>query len=475
MKLYNSIQNVLSRKGINLLVDDTYVQQDIWESWYKGSVKDFHFYNAKVMGKNVIKERLTTNMAKKSCEDLTKLLWTEKTKIELDNEDSTKFLWDVLDSKENSFTVNFAQWLEKSIALGTGALIEYKDEYDKTIIDYVLGNSIIPYKYTNGYIYGLVTVSRFTEIERRQNVYYTHITYHEYEKGIYRKLNELYKSKNENELGKEIPFNDKFPNVKEKDEIETDTPAFQIYKNNIANNYNLNSPMSISLFANSIDRLKAIDLKYDSFNREFKVGKKRILVDPTAMRSKMEANSSGEITSVLYIDSDDEAYVGINGMEGQPVKDIDFNLRATEHIDAINAELSWFSSNIGLGNNYYKFDGKSVKTATEVISEDSDAFRTREHYLTILNDVVYDLVKVICEFNKISYSSITIIPDDSVVEDKGTKQIRAMQEVSQGLMSKKTYLTNIKGMSEEMADKELQIILEERNSNYAGEEPGFIE
>ena len=465
MELYNNIASTLSKKGINLVVGSIYDLQEIWKSWYRGNVNDFHYYTARVNGKDIQCERKTMNMPKKVCEDITKLLWTEKTRIDLSNKNATKRLWEVLDSKENSFTVNFPIFLEKALAIGTGVLIEYKNEDDKTIIDYLDGSVVIPYKYTNSYINGLITISRFVEEIRKKKIYYTHITYHEYENGIYRRYNELYKSSVETELGKEDNFSERFPNVKELEEITTSTPRFQVFKPNIANNFDMDSPMGISVLANSIDRFKSIDMKYDSFDRDFKLGKKRILVDPTAMKAQMTADNEGNTHMVQYFDTEDEAYIGINGMEGQPVKEIDFTLRTQDHIDAINADLDWLSSNLGLGGNFYKFDGKSTKTATEIISENSDAFRTKVHYDIITNDVIYDLVKVICEMEGIKTNKITIVPDDSIIEDKNTEQMRALQEVTQGLRSKKSYLMDIKGMNEQEAEEELQKIQDEKMSN----------
>ena len=152
-------------------------------------------------------------------------------------------------------------------------------------------------------------------------------------------------------------------------------------------------------------------------------------------------------------------------MEGQPAKEIDFTLRTQDHISAINAELNWYSSNIGLGANFYKFDGVSVKTAKEVISENSEAFRSREHHQLVIHNAVYDLVAAICELEDIKTTSITITSDDSIIEDTDSKQIRSMQEVSQGLKSKKKYLMDDKGMSEKEAEKELQEIQNEKMSN----------
>lgn len=468
MELYENISKVLSQKGINVTVGTIYDLMAIWKQWYRGNVNDFHYYTERINGTDIQCERLTMNMPKKICEDITKLLWTEKTKIELSNTKVTQKLWEVLDSKENAFTINFPIFLERVLALGNGATVEYKNELGKTIIDYIDGDVIIPYKYTNSYINGMIAISRFIEETGKNKIYYTHLTYHEFLGDVYIKYNELYSSKTETELGKEINFTSKFPNVKEKEIIRTTNPYFQIYKPNLANNFDTNSPLGISILANSIDRFKSIDTKYDSFNNEFVLGKKRIIVDQSAMKAKTETDTEGNTRFIQYFDKNDKIYQGLN-IDGEkmkePVKEIDMSLRYQEHIDSINADLNWLSENVGLGNNYYKFNGESTKTATEVVSENSKAFRTREHYLSIINEAVYDLVKAICELEGIKTNKITITPDDSIIEDKNAEQIRAQQEVTIGLKSKKSYLIEIKGMSEQEAEKELQRIQEEKMSN----------
>lgn len=465
MELYSNIANALSKRGINLTVGTIYDLMAIWKSWYRGSVNDFHYYTEIVCGKTVDCERLTMNMPKKNCEDISSLLWTEKTQINLSNKKATEKLWEVLDSKENSFTINLPTFIEKMLALGTGVTVEYKNENNKTIIDYIDGDVVIPYKYTNGYISGLITVSRFIEEKGSKKTYYTHLTYHEYVDGKYLKLNEVYKSSVETTLGKQLNFNDIFPNVKESEIILTSNPYFQVWKPPIANNFDTNSPMGISILANSIDRYKSIDTKYDSFYNEFILGKKRIVVDQSAMKGKMETDEQGNPHFVQYFDTNDRAYQAVNAEMKEPVKEIDFTLRYQEHIDSINADLNWLSEDLGLGANWYKFNGTGVKTATEVISENSKAFRTKTRYEIIINSNVYDLVKAVCELEGIKSNKITIIPDDSIIEDKNAEATRAQMEVTQGLRSKKSYLMDIKGMSEEEAEEELQKIQEEKMSN----------
>lgn len=200
---------------------------------------------------------------------------------------------------------------------------------------------------------------------------------------------------------------------------------------------------------------------------EFELGKKRILVDPTTLKAKVDTSNPNEIKYVQYFDKNDKIYVAVEGMEKQPAKEIDFNLRTQEHIDSINAELNWLSSNVGLGSNFYKFDGRTVsnKTIKEVMSENSEAFRTKVHHQIIVDDVIYDLVSAVCELEGIKTKEIKIVHDDSMIEDKETEQLKAQQEVSQGLRTKKDYMVNIRGMSEDEAEKALQEIEAEKRSD----------
>ena len=401
----------------------------IWKSWYRGNVNDFHYFNMKMAdGSNKQCERLTMNMPKKVCEDFAKLLWSEKVQIKLDKKKNTERLLEVLDSKENNFMTNFPSFLERVFALGTGVTVEYRKD-DKTLIDYVDGDVVIPYMYTNSYINGLITVSRFTKGTDSKKKYYTHITYHEFKDNKYTKLNELYKSSDETTIGREVDFNDMFPNVLEYEEFITDNPHFQVWKPVIANNFDTDSPMGLSVLANQIDKFKSIDTTYDSFNREFRTGKKRVLISREAVKKHYvpDPEEEGKVNLVSYFDNNDEVYVAIAGMEDQPVKEIDFNLRYQEHISSINAQLNYISAGVGLGQNYYNFDGQGVKTATEVVSENSDTYRTKKHHEIMVNDCLYDLVKAICELEGINYKSINIVFDDSIIEDENALIQRGLE------------------------------------------------
>ena len=347
MKIYEDLKKQLHNKGIDIINQDYYEHIDVWKSWFQGNVEDFHFYNIKTVdGREMQCEKKTMNMAKKGANDMQKLLWSNKCDIKLATDEKTKALWKVLDSKQNNFTIMFPQMIELACGLGTTAMTEYKDSLGRTRIEYINDPSvIIPYAYDNFNITGFIVFDHWQEIEGKKPIFYTHLTYHEFKteknedgelKQIYRKYNELYKSKDETQLGKEIPFETKYPEVEQLVEEKTDTPDYQIIKPPLANNIDINSPMGISIFANSIDKLKSIDNKYDSFDLEFADGKRRILVDKTTLKASPQVNSDGSISQQLFFDRNDRTYVAINGMKDQPVKDISFDLRYKEHIESIN-------------------------------------------------------------------------------------------------------------------------------------------
>lgn len=467
MRYIESINKAMAKEGINTITGSMHDFISDWMQWYRGNVNKFHTYNIKLAnGQNKQMERLTMNMAKKVCEDMAKLLWSEKATIKLGSDADTKRLWEILDSKRNNFSVNLPDFIERTMALGTGMLVEYT-EGDETLIDYVDADLIIPFEYNNSYISGVITVSQSTDDSGKKRLYYSLLTIHHFAGGIYTKDHELFVSESADQLGRKVDLAEKYPELEPRVEYETETPHFQILRPNLVNNLDTRSPMGISIFANRIDNLKALDTKYDAFTNEFMMGKKRILVDRTAVKGSVDPET-GNIAQ--YFDTNDTTYMAINGMENQPVKEIDFQLRHEAFIQSINAELNYLAAGVGLGQKYYDFDGVGAKTATEVISENSDTFRTKVNHEIVLGDVLYDLVTVICELEGINHETITVLFDDSVIEDKDANARQALIEYNAGLIDKVEFFVRAHGMEKEEAIKYVADI-ESRNTEQPEEEP----
>lgn len=464
MKFYKDLKKQLSKKGINIINVDYYNHIEDWQKWYRGDVDYFHHYNVKLAdGNTVAKERLTMNMPKKVCQDRTKLVWSETCEIKLDTDEKTDKLWAVLNSKQNNFNVMTPKMIELGFAQGTTAFVEFKDGQGNTIIEYVNNAmDIVPFAYDNTNITGMCILNRFVGEERNKTIYYTHITYHEHKDGNYTKLNELYKSKTPDELGKEIDFNSMFPEVEESvfyEDIER--PHFQIFHPNIANNYDFDMPMGISVFANSIDRFKAIDIKYDGFTKEFIQGKKRICVDKTCLKGTPSYDEvTGTITQTVYFDKNDDTFVAVNGMENQPVKEIDMSLRVDEYLKGINGELNWLGADMGFGESQYSLEGTQLKTATQIMSEDSDAYRTKQADEIIVRDVLTNLVLSVCYLEGIDATAddVQIDFDYSRFKDETAEQQRYERELTLGVLSKIEYRMKVYGEDLETATAAIEEI-----------------
>ena len=442
-----------------------------WDKWYKGFDKEFHEYTIKrVDGRIASKNKMSLNFAKKMCEDLTKLIWSEEVEIVLDNKDNTEELYRILINKNNDFFNNMSLFIEKTLALGTGAIIEYYKD-GELLLDYVTADNITPYKYINNNIYGFVT----STLDYKNGKYYTILPNHEYENKVYKKEIFVFESNTEGILGERINPLKYNENLEIIEKIYTESPRFQIFKTNLANNLN-SSPMGISIYANSLNKLKSLDEKYNSLNTEFKLGKKRVTISKNAVKGATSVDENGQPVFVQYFDTDDEVFVVINtgNLDNDPVKEIDMNLRVEEHIKGINNDIRLLSSHIGLGDNFYSLNETSgLKTATEVISEKSEAYRTTKHYQNLLYTVIYDLIKAVCEMAGIEYKEINIKFDDSIVIDKESERNSARLDVQSGLMSKEYYMKNYRNLSEDEVKKEIQqlndnVIIDDNTEEFIG-------
>jgi A118 family predicted phage portal protein len=134
-------------------------------------------------------------------------------------------------------------------------------------------------------------------------------------------------------------------------------------------------------------------------------------------------------------------------------------LRADAHETAIRTGLNRFSSQCGLGENFYRYQSGGPATATQVISENNTMFRTIKKHEVILEAVIVDLILLLIDIaNRHGYSfvaepEITVTFDDSIIEDKDKEITRRMAEVAAGLMRPEVYLAWRYGVTEEEALK----------------------
>lgn len=431
----------LKQLGCATVPEEFYTKVQEWKSWYVGDVKGFHRYKVRNGTSMVRCKRYTLNMGKKIPEDWANLLMNEKVKITLEGQKEQAFVDRVF--TENNFLVKANEMQEKAFALGTVAFIprvvgmEAKEtgpvpgSARGIVMDYVTVEHIWPLAWQNG----IITECAFDSIVTVNGEQYCYLQIHHKVNGLYDIENRLYKYRNNNvdtEVGlTSVPNFKRVPRVVH---TGSDRRRFVIDRPNIANNFD-DSPLGISIYANSIDVLKGADVAYDSYVNEFVLGKKRIMVKPSAMKY---------LDGEPVFDSDDLAYYVLpeDVSDGAVITPIDMTLRTQEHNTGIQDQLNLLSSKCGFGETYYRFDGGSITTATQVISENSTMFRTIKKHEIILEQVLVELCRIILRLGNASMNAglnedieISVDFDDSIIEDKATDFSRDMQLLQAGIMN----------------------------------------
>ncbi len=444
-----TIQQYLKKIGFDTVDMSFYSQIEQWQQWYQGKVKKFHNYEAYNGKQKVMCERLSLQMAKKVCEDWANLLMNEKVTITIEGDREQQFIDTVLEN--NNFIVKSNESQEYKAAYGTVAYIPYMQNVEvlqntgeviganiKDIhINYITGDFIFPLSWENGKIkecaFGAVKV-----IEGKE---YFYLQMHTLEHNDYVITNLLFDNTNGQMLEIENINSVKgFENVAKRIVTKTNKPQFVIDRMNIVNNINKNNPMGIAVFANSIDVLKAIDIVFDSYNNEFILGRKRIMVAEEALQIE---------NSKMIFDPTDMAFYrlpeGIN--DDNFIKEIDMSLRANEHEIALQNRLNLLSAKCGFGENHYKFEQGSITTATQIISENSSLFRTLKKHEIILECAIRELVQILLwlgnQYLNLSLNEkaeVAIDFDDSIIEDRQTELTDMRLDVSAGLLKPELYI-----------------------------------
>ena len=431
-----TIVEALAKLGHRTIPNNFYDHIELWKEWYEGQAK-FHQYTVYNGVARISKVRKTLGMAKKMSEDKADLLLNEKVEINVEQKATQEYLDTVLDT--NNFWVRGNELVELSQALGTGAFVEYLDGEDVNI-DYIPAENIFPLAYDNGEITDCAFASEFSD--KTGKYYYIQI-HTKNASGLYEV---------ENVIITEEGAKGELPEDMEQIWITgSEKPMFQIIKPNLVNNVDRAVPMGISVFANSIPLLEGLDLVYDSYDNEFQLGKKRIFIDTSLLQIDYEKGESKPL-----FDTNDTTFYGFNmgsdENKKKPIEESNMQIRAQEHELALQSRLNILSSKCGFGQNYYQFDHAGVKTATEVVSENSQLFRRIKKDEIILEKALTDMVRAVLFLgNKNTEEEISIAFDDSIVEDTDAIMKRSLLELQSGLIDNVVYYQRVYGYTEEQA------------------------
>lgn len=485
----------------------------VWKLLYRGLYRPWHVVNAPTAANpNARRTLFRLNTAKAVSAELASLVWGEEcelrvssngyveqkdpeTGVVLNPDPLNEFIQSVL--RDNAFAEKMQEFIEQGLALGGGAMKVWRDarrdregnevpDSGKIVLGYCMADQFVPTAWDNAKVTEGVFISR----KARGGYYYTRLEWHAWDGMTYTIRNELYRSEmmkgaqagqNQDILGIRVPLAELYPWLDEETVVPVGESLFSYWRTPIANNIDDNSPLGVSIYANALETLHAIDICYDSLVQEFRLGKKKIIVPARFLRTVVDPTTGAQRR---YFDPNDETFVGVADDDGTAgVHDISVELRVEEHVAALNALLSVLCLQLGFSATTFSFDESAgLKTATEVVSENSKTYKTiktvQNQLVPALEHLVRNIIDVAILYgmtwNGQSVESLAaggyevkVIFDDGVTQDRQTNLNEGVMLAGAGILSKFTILTDRKygiGMTEKEAMAELERVKAEQTA-----------
>lgn len=432
----------IASAGINETVKNYYLNEIAeWRDIYCGGGEWRFTRKGGIHGG--IRRMNASNAAKSLCAELSALCFAEQAEIKTGNENTENYLREVLD--DNSFWTCFPLFLEKMFALGGGVIKTYHSG-GKVKLDYIDAEHFLPVQYDEKRIYSGIIISE----TQKENASFILAEYHEKTADSYVITNRLYKSAQNSLRYNKAELSEIYPKLAPRTEIKgADNPMFSYFRPACANAHN-NSPFGVSVFAGCTDTLKSLDVVFDSLEREFVLGKKRIIVPVSAIKGNYDENGKLQ----RYFDTNDEVFQALSADDSEELKitDNSAQLRVTEHREAIEQLLDLLCMQTGLSAGALSYRGEAAKTAAEIIARENKTHRTKTAHRQLIRESMIIMIKNIlmlgASLGKISQSDYEnsgaeVVFADGIASDNNSKIDNALKLFSAGIIDREQALSAI--------------------------------
>ncbi len=394
-----AVMDILNREfGGNLdpSYHTTYIRE--WAQWWEGRTNSFHMYReACADGRTLTRHIYSMRMAKKICEEWAAILLNEKTEIVVDDDPSNEFLQGI-DGYGGVFgDIDF--WgeanalVEKAFYSGTGAFLLKVDGLSvyedgrigssanaKLRMEYLPAQCIIPLTER----YGQITEAAFVSSAMVKGKSVIYLEIHTLQDGSYVIENRYYECSNNKLVRWPCP-----DGILERIITGSNIPLFSIVRPNIVNPYKGNMGLGCSVFAHAIDNLKGVDLAFNNFCRDFRLGGKKVFYNRALI---CDGLAPDDVMQQLFVAVGDE----LNN-SAQMVHEFNPSLRVQDNVAGVQAQLDYLSFKCGFGTRHFRFDstGSRNTTATEYTGLKQELKQNSAKHGIIINRAIRDIVKSI--------------------------------------------------------------------------------
>lgn len=405
----------------------------------------------------------SSGFAKTVCRDIATKCTCEG-KIETGNEDTDRQFVDICSV--------LPEKVEKILALGASVARPYYDADTRKIeLAWYPADRVVPLTW-HGDELRSVALLDFVTVQGDTKKVYVKVETHVWDNGSTTITSKAFEWNGSNKIGNQVPLS----TVKEWEQITEEPvvitgiehPLFSYIKTPIANNVD-GTNTGVSLFANAVDQIEALDKVFSDMDWEREAGSAKVYVADSMIPQKMVNGKPVDDLSAV----DKRLYKKLDGgvEHGSDLFEVSTPaFRFDQYKTQMDTVIALACKNMALDAKSFLVDrqGQPV-TAEQILSEKNETYTTvlnlQEKMLKPALYNVLDNIRVLQKLYSVSggrlpesNEDITISFGDSILVDEATEKNMALNEVQKGLRSKMSYLIEYRGLSEEEAIKEIERI-----------------
>ncbi len=400
----------------------------------------------------------TINFAKSVCSETARLA-TLGIGIHIDGSARAKWLQEQIDK----IYFDLRNWVEYGCGYGTVILKPNGDSVEL----YTRGNYEITHQ-TGGKVDGAVFMDTDGD--------YTRMEYHRFtEEGTYLVTNRCFKNDKPVSIDR-TPWAD----LEEEAAIAgIEKPLFAVLRMPHANNLDVSSPYTFSVFSDALNELEDLDVAYSRNAKEIRDSKRTVLLDSDKLLpsgNKVSNTTAGFAAQREQMGLPDYVRNVYGSGTEDFYKEINPTLNTDERLTGINALLSQIGYKVGFSNGYFVFNERTgLATATQVESDDRRTIQyikdVRDKLESCMDDLIYALDKFADLYDYAPVGAYEVVYDfGDITYDLETDRARWWGYVQSGKVPAWRFFVKFEGMTEDEAKAMVEEAAPKQPLLFGGEE-----
>ena len=456
---------------------DYYGHIETWRQWWQGSVPKVHTRAAEYANGTKKRPIASLRMPKRVCEDWANLLLNDRTTFQIKDAATARYLLGDDEQqvggllRELHFWRNANALVEQAYWSGTGAFVLSAENLTvvkgkavpgpdtRLKLDYDPASCILPLRVERGIVTEAAFVSECM-MEGKPAVYLQTHTGNETRRTI---RNEWFRVTDGVSGAPVFEALQAPPGTAESITVEGSPPWFALFSPAAVKNLDGGTGLGMSVFAEALSEAQGIDLAFDNYREDIRLGHKKIFYSADICRKVVD--QEGVEHSIPPDDDVQSQFVTLPQKEGSLDQSSEYheynpNLRVEQNHKAVQDMLNLFSFKCGLGCHRYNFELGNVTTATEYNGSRQDLVASANKNQIPIEGSLVGIVRAILWAAKNLQGAavdpetpISVDWDDSYVTDAETRMSQMRDDALSGLLPRYKYLSARYGVSEEDARK----------------------